>query len=84
VLVVPPAFANIGWKTYIIFAVFNASFIPFIYFVVPEVSRVSLSSAMREEGRLTSDRPPDFPSRVSIGASPQGLILSRRQTGCAP
>ena len=37
-MVVPVGIQNIGWKLFLILAVFNFSFIPFIYFVVPEVS----------------------------------------------
>lgn len=35
--ITPPAISNIGWRTYIIFAVFNVLFIPVIYFFYPEV-----------------------------------------------
>lgn len=36
--ITPPAISNIGWKTYVIFAVLNVSFIPLVYFFYPEVS----------------------------------------------
>jgi len=36
VVTIPPSFANIGWKAYIIYAVLNASFIPIIYFFLVE------------------------------------------------
>ncbi|PLB46225.1 sugar transporter [Aspergillus steynii IBT 23096] len=36
VMITPPAFANLGYQTYIIFAVFNAALIPFVYFFFPE------------------------------------------------
>ena len=42
VMTIPPSFANIGWKTYIIYAVLNASFIPIIYFFVVETKGRSL------------------------------------------
>lgn len=32
----PSALANIGWRTYIIFAIFNAAWVPVIYFFLPE------------------------------------------------
>jgi len=32
VMTIPASFANLGWKTYIIYAVFNACFVPIIYF----------------------------------------------------
>jgi MFS family permease len=35
--ITPPAISNIGYKTYIIFAVLNMAFIPLIYFFYPEV-----------------------------------------------
>ena len=40
--IVPSSIANIGWKTYIIFAVFNFSFIPIIYLFFPETKGLSL------------------------------------------
>jgi hypothetical protein len=31
-MTIPASFANLGWKTYIIYAIFNACFVPIIYF----------------------------------------------------
>jgi hypothetical protein len=42
VMVTPVAFANIGWKTYIIFAVINAAMAPSVYFFFPETAGRSL------------------------------------------
>jgi len=42
VMVTPPAFANIGYRTYIIFAVINAAIIPSVYFFFPETAYRSL------------------------------------------
>ncbi|KAK8215460.1 hypothetical protein M8818_002081 [Zalaria obscura] len=42
VMIIPPAFANIGWKTYIIFAIFNFAFVPIIYFFLVETKKRSL------------------------------------------
>ncbi|OCL10579.1 general substrate transporter [Glonium stellatum] len=42
VMIIPPAFANIGWKTYIIFAIFNFLFVPVIYFFLVETKGRSL------------------------------------------
>ncbi|KAH8664735.1 general substrate transporter [Xylariales sp. PMI_506] len=39
---IPSSITNIGWKTYIIFAVFNLSYVPIIYFFFPETSGLSL------------------------------------------
>lgn len=40
--ITPPAISNIGYKTYIVFAVLNVAFIPIIYFFYPEVKSNSL------------------------------------------
>ncbi|KAF2119113.1 general substrate transporter [Lophiotrema nucula] len=42
VMVTPVAFANIGYKTYIIFAVINAFMVPCVYFFFPETAYRSL------------------------------------------
>ena len=42
VMIIPPAMANIGWRTYIIFAIFNAAFVPIIYFFLVETKNRSL------------------------------------------
>jgi len=42
VMVTPPAFANIGYKTYIVFAVINAFMFPCVYFFYPETAYRSL------------------------------------------
>lgn len=36
VMITPPAFANLGYQTYIIFAVFNAAIVPCVYLFFPE------------------------------------------------
>lgn len=42
VMITPPAFANIGYRTYIIFAVINAFMVPCVYFFYPETAYRSL------------------------------------------
>ena len=42
VQITPPAINNIGWKTYIIFAVFNAAWVPIVYFYFPETKGMEL------------------------------------------
>ncbi|KAL9050948.1 MAG: hypothetical protein Q9162_006333 [Coniocarpon cinnabarinum] len=42
VMITPVAFANIGYQTYIIFAVINAAIFPFTYFFFPETRLRSL------------------------------------------
>lgn len=41
-MITPPAFANIGYQTYIIFAVINAAMVPSVYFFFPETAYRSL------------------------------------------
>lgn len=43
VQITPPAISNIGWKTYIIFAVLNTLWVPIIYFFFPETKGSILS-----------------------------------------
>lgn len=40
--ITPVSISNIGWRTYVYFAVFNACFIPLIYFFYPETKWLSL------------------------------------------
>ncbi|KAL4802012.1 general substrate transporter [Aspergillus unguis] len=42
VKITPLAFDNIGWRTFIIFAVLNAVFIPMVYFFYPETKGLEL------------------------------------------
>lgn len=43
----PPAIANIGWRTYIIFAVLNTAFLPVIYIFYPETKGMQLEDVDR-------------------------------------
>ncbi|PKX90195.1 sugar porter family MFS transporter [Aspergillus novofumigatus IBT 16806] len=47
VQITPPAISNIGWKTYIIFAVLNALWVPIIYFFFPETKGLQLEEVDR-------------------------------------
>lgn len=47
VMVTPPAFANIGYQTYIIFAVINAFMVPCVYFFYPETAYRSLEEVRK-------------------------------------
>jgi hypothetical protein len=38
---------NIGWKTYVIFAVFNACWVPIIFFFYPETKGLQLEDVDR-------------------------------------
>lgn len=42
VMITPPAFANLQWRTYVVFAVFNAAIIPCVWFFFPETGKRSL------------------------------------------
>ncbi|KAH6638491.1 hypothetical protein C7974DRAFT_433089 [Boeremia exigua] len=44
VMITPVATTSISWRTYVIFAVLNASFIPMIYFFLPETTGLSLEA----------------------------------------
>ena len=41
-MTIPASFASIGWKTYIYYAVFNAAFVPILYFFMVETKGRSL------------------------------------------
>ncbi|BCS27323.1 sugar porter family MFS transporter [Aspergillus puulaauensis] len=47
VMITPVAFANIGYQTYIIFAVINAAIFPVVYFFYPETAYRSLEEMDR-------------------------------------
>jgi MFS family permease len=42
--ITPPAIANVGYKTYIIYSVFNAVWLPIIYFYLKETKGLSLEA----------------------------------------
>jgi sugar porter (SP) family MFS transporter len=45
--ITPPALENIGYRTYIIFAVFNSAWVPIIYFFFPETKGLELEDVDR-------------------------------------
>ncbi|KAL2131425.1 hypothetical protein VTI74DRAFT_5136 [Chaetomium olivicolor] len=45
--ITPVSFANVQWKTYVYFCVFNFLFIPLIYFFYPETQNLSLEQIDR-------------------------------------
>jgi hypothetical protein len=47
VQITPPAIQNIGWKTYIIFAILNAVWVPIIYTFYPETKGLELEDVDR-------------------------------------
>jgi hypothetical protein len=44
ILITPVGISNIGWKLYLIFAIFNACFVPLTYLFVPETAGFSLEA----------------------------------------
>ena len=50
----PPAIQNIGWKTYVIFAVLNALWVPIIYLFFPETKGLELEDVDRLFARKSS------------------------------
>ncbi|VUC37877.1 unnamed protein product [Clonostachys rosea] len=42
VMITPVCFSSLGWRTYLIFAAFNAASIPIVYFLYPETTGRSL------------------------------------------
>ncbi|CAK3866040.1 Sugar transporter STL1 [Lecanosticta acicola] len=45
--ITPVSISNIGWKTYVYFAIFNAFFLPLIWFFYPETQNLSLEEIDR-------------------------------------
>lgn len=45
--ITPPAINNIGWRTYIIFAVLNALWVPIIFLFFPETKGLELEDVDR-------------------------------------
>jgi hypothetical protein len=57
--------ANIGWKTFVIFAVLNAAFLPMVYCFYPETKGVELE---------------DIPLLFAKGGITCGVLSSRGRT----
>lgn len=47
VQVTPVGISNIGWRYYIIYAIFNACFVPIMYFFYPETRGLELEDVDR-------------------------------------
>ncbi|KAF7563569.1 hypothetical protein G7046_g582 [Stylonectria norvegica] len=62
VKITPIAFANIGWRTFIIFAVLNAAFLPLVYCFFPETKGLELE---------------DIPLLFSKGGITGGVLTSK-------
>jgi hypothetical protein len=82
VMTIPVSFSNLGWKTYIYYAVFNAVFVPIIYFFLVETKGRSL-----EELDVIFATPGDpvknekrMPKDISIEAAKAALGLDDSAT----
>ena len=67
----PPAIANIGWRVFIIFAVFNALWVPLVYAFFPETKGLELEDVdhIFEKGGITG----------GVWGSPGGRTIERRR-----
>ncbi|EJF56774.1 general substrate transporter [Dichomitus squalens LYAD-421 SS1] len=67
----PPAIANIGWRVFIIFAIFNALWVPLVYVFFPETKGLELEDVdhIFEKGGFTG----------GVWSSPGGRTVERRR-----
>ncbi|KAJ0420357.1 general substrate transporter [Aspergillus carlsbadensis] len=92
VKITPIAFDNIGWRTFIIFAILNAAFIPMVYFFYPETKGLELEDipllfAKRgfTGGVFTSKggrtvMPGQHAQQTEVGRKVEGLELEQVET----
>ncbi|KAI0821858.1 general substrate transporter [Trametes gibbosa] len=68
----PPAIANISWRVFIIFAIFNALWVPLVYVFFPETKGLELEDIdhIFEKGGITG----------GVWSSPGGITVQRRRT----
>ena len=67
----PPAIANIGWRVFVIFAIFNALWVPLVYAFFPETKGLELEDVdhIFEKGGVTG----------GVWSSPGGRTVERRR-----
>lgn len=67
----PPAIANISWRVFIIFAIFNALWVPIVYVFFPETKGLELEDIdhIFEKGGITG----------GVWSSPGGITVQRRR-----
>ena len=67
----PPAIANISWRVFIIFAIFNALWVPLVYAFFPETKGLELEDVdhIFEKGGITG----------GVWSSPGGRTVERRR-----
>ncbi|KAF8659279.1 hypothetical protein AX16_001854 [Volvariella volvacea WC 439] len=71
VQITPPGIANLGWKFYLIWTVFNAIFVPLIYLIYPETANRHLEDI----DRLYRDDP----GMVLVYKNPEAIQIERPQ-----
>jgi hypothetical protein len=85
VQITPPALNNIGYKTYIIFAVLNACWVPIIYLFFPETKGLELEDVDRlfaKGGELERLRAAgDAGSAGSVGVSGEKVVVGGEGKG---
>ncbi|EIW74800.1 general substrate transporter [Coniophora puteana RWD-64-598 SS2] len=71
VQITPPAIANIGWRVFIIFAIFNAVWVPLVYLFFPETKGLELEDIdhIFEKGGITG----------GVWSSPGGRTVHRNR-----
>ena len=67
----PPAIANIGWRVFVIFAIFNALWVPLVYAFFPETKGLELEDVdhIFEKGGFTG----------GVWSSPGGRTVERKR-----
>jgi sugar porter (SP) family MFS transporter len=75
VQITPISFANIGWRTFIIYTVLNFAFVPFMYCFYPETKGIELEDIplLFEKGGLTGG---DFTSKGGRTVEPHQHVLN--------
>ncbi|KAF7529183.1 hypothetical protein G7054_g9938 [Neopestalotiopsis clavispora] len=81
VKITPIAFQNIGWRTFIIFAVLNVVFIPMVYFFYPETKNLELEDANEPHPHVMNHcHGREIPLLFQEGGFTGGVFTSRGKT----
>lgn len=82
VQITPPAISNIGWRTYIIFAVLNSVWVPIIYFFFPETKgtlNFSLWYPLANREQASNSKTLINYSERTMAPSMRGTMTKRRR-----
>jgi hypothetical protein len=79
VKITPISFDNIGWRTFIIFAVLNAAFIPMVYCFYPETKGLTVGYPYRlcVKFLLRMEQLEDIPLLFAKGGISGGVLTSK-------